>query len=413
LELSSHPRLDLRGWNAYRKAGPHASTSTTYAASLQSFLNASRNRSWATSPTPQSNRTSGGANKPFSTALRHTVNRTVTEYYEAFFSILKTITSADGSFANKVGALASCFETGEILLPEAHGYLATICDETSRQPIWNSPAFQITNPVLMNENVHGAIIPNPTKAESFEQLSSCVFLRIYLITNQVLMNENGHGVIIPNPTKAESIEQLSSCVFLGFDLTIAPTTAYGECLESRFALKARVAIPDIVRNNAFAPPIRKVRKLFKVKDLLVANQGYTGASLIVETIKPPQAGVHEYYLQCVFDKHDAFWAIKPPHTFADLRMLIRTVGFYSRWLPNYGIRIQHCRWIIKQQPALGSATPALEREFMAKLRDLPDLTLLDKLKEEIINGLVLARPDYKRRFYLNTGWSKHGMAAVL
>jgi hypothetical protein len=38
-----------------------------------------------------------------------------------FFSTLKTIQSADGSYASKVGALASRFETGEILLREAHG----------------------------------------------------------------------------------------------------------------------------------------------------------------------------------------------------------------------------------------------------------------------------------------------------
>ena len=165
---------------------------------------------------------------------------------------------------------------GEILLWEAYGHLAPMYDETNRQPIWDSPAFQITNPVLMNEN--------------------------------------GHGIMVPNPTETALIEQLSSCAFLRFDLTIAPTIVYGECLESRFALKAGVAIPDRVRTNAVAPPIRNVRELLNVKTLLVAIQSYTGASPIVGTIKPPEAGstwleclpagwskrVHEYYLQCVF-----------------------------------------------------------------------------------------------------------------
>jgi hypothetical protein len=113
------------------------------------------------------------------------------------------------------------------------------------------------------------------------------------------------------------------------------------------------------------------------------------------------------------DKHAAFWAISQPHTFADLRMLIGMFGFYSRWLPNYEIRIEHWRWILKQQPAPGSATPAEERELVAALWEPQDLNLLDQLKEEVINGLVLARPDYNRRFYLKTDWSKHGMAAVL
>ena len=149
-------------------------------------------------------------------------------------------------------------------------------DETNRQPIWDSPAFQITNPVLMNEN--------------------------------------GRSITVPNPTADASIEQLPSCAFLRFDLTIAPMIVYGECLESRFALKAGVAVPDRVRNNAIAPPVRNVRELLNVKTLLVAIQSYTGASPIVGTIKPPEAGstwleclpagwskrVHEYYLQCVF-----------------------------------------------------------------------------------------------------------------
>jgi hypothetical protein len=85
-------------------------------------------------------------------------------------------------------------------------------------------------------------------------------------------------------------------------------------VESRFALKAGVAIPDIVRTNEVAPPMTNVRELLKDKDLLLAIQGYTGANPIVGTIKPTKAGstwleclpeawtqrVHEYYLQCVF-----------------------------------------------------------------------------------------------------------------
>ncbi len=113
------------------------------------------------------------------------------------------------------------------------------------------------------------------------------------------------------------------------------------------------------------------------------------------------------------DKHAAFRAIHQPHTFADLRMLIGMFGFYSRWLPNYEIRIEHWRAILKQQPPPGSATQAEEREIIAELWEPPDLLLLEQLKEEVIDGIVLTRPDYSRRFYLKTDWSKHGMAAVL
>ncbi len=92
------------------------------------------------------------------------------------------------------------------------------------------------------------------------------------------MNEDGHSVRIPTPTLTELVEPLSSCAFLCFDPTIAPATVYEECLESRFALKAGVAIPDMVRSNAIAPPMTDDRQLLQVKDLLVAIQVYPGAS---------------------------------------------------------------------------------------------------------------------------------------
>ena len=113
------------------------------------------------------------------------------------------------------------------------------------------------------------------------------------------------------------------------------------------------------------------------------------------------------------DKHSAFRAITPPHTFADLRMLIGMFGFYSKWIPNYEIRIEHWRKIIKQQPVPGEATATEERELMASLWEPSDLALLERLKDEVINSVILARPDYNRRFYLKTDWSKHGMAAAL
>jgi hypothetical protein len=110
----------------------------------------------------------------------------------------------------------------------------------------------------------------------------------------------------------------------------------------------------------------------------------------------------------------AFQAIEQPHMFANLQMLIAMFGFYSRWLPNYKkIGIKHLQWILKQQPAPGSATPAEERE-VAKLWEPPDLALLEQLKEEVvINGLVLASPYYYScQFYLKTNWSKHGIVAL-
>ena len=108
-----------------------------------------------------------------------------------FFSTLKTSMSANRSYAHKIGAFASRFETGEILLRDAHGQLAPMYDETSRQPIWDSPAIQISNPVKMNEDGNGVSTPS-------------------------LMEK----------MQPASVRQLAtSCAVLRFDLTIDPTTA--------------------------------------------------------------------------------------------------------------------------------------------------------------------------------------------
>jgi hypothetical protein len=65
--------------------------------------------------------------------------------------------------------------------------------KASRTPIWNSTAYQITNPILMNE-------------------------------------DRRH--IVPNTTATASLSQLSTCAFLRFDLTIDPMTVYGACLQA-------------------------------------------------------------------------------------------------------------------------------------------------------------------------------------
>jgi hypothetical protein len=77
------------------------------------------------------------------------------------------------------------------------------------------------------------------------------------------------------------------------------------------------------------------------------------------------------------NKHAAFRAIKQPHTFADLQMLIGMFGFYSQWLLSYKIHIEHWQWTLKQQLAPGSATLAEERELVTKPWDLLDLALLE------------------------------------
>eukprot|EP00957_Ditylum_brightwellii_P061564 4671783-Ditylum_brightwellii.AAC.1 len=54
-----------------------------------------------------------------------------------------------------------------------------------------------------------------------------------------------------------------------------------------------------------------------------------------------------------------------------------------------------------------------EERLMTQLWSKECEELLRQLKEDVIKGPMLARPDPTRRFYLKTDWSKNGMGAVL
>ena len=115
-------------------------------------------------------------------------------------------------------------------------------------------------------------------------------------------------------------------------------------------------------------------------------------------------------------KTDAFQKLGRPHTWADLRMLIGVFGFYQKWLQNFELRIQPWRKLQGKQPKPGSLSFDEERqkfdaawEADAEVYD----ALLDELKQDILSGPVLARPDPNHRFYLKTDWSRNGFGAVL
>jgi hypothetical protein len=94
-------------------------------------------------------------------------------------------------------------------------------------------------------------------------------------------------------------------------------------------------------------------------------------------------------------------------------MLIGMFGFYTKWLTDFELRIASWRDILKSQPPPGTMTAAQEREMMSTLWQMEDKLLLEQLKQEVIESVVLARPHYDGRFYLKTDWSRHGMGAVL
>ena len=104
--------------------------------------------------------------------------------------------------------------------------------------------------------------------------------------------------------------------------------------------------------------------------------------------------------------------LDPPHTMTDLRHLIGLLGFYQQWIPLFEVRIKRWRDYQAMCPP-GTASPQEEAQFLQNIWSHDDEELRRQLLTEISEKPSLARPDYDRRFYLKTDWSKHAMAAVL
>ena len=109
----------------------------------------------------------------------------------------------------------------------------------------------------------------------------------------------------------------------------------------------------------------------------------------------------------------AFREIPAPASFADLRMLIGMFGIYQTWLQNYEVCVSPLRKLQSLQPKPGLVSISDEAELLSAHWDNSCQELLSELKEEILSGPVLARPDPNRRFYIKTDWSRLGMGAVL
>jgi hypothetical protein len=112
-------------------------------------------------------------------------------------------------------------------------------------------------------------------------------------------------------------------------------------------------------------------------------------------------------------KNEAIRSLSTLKLFGDLSMLIGFIGFYRKWIPNYEDRIGPWRKIMKHRPTPGE----LDKEAQAPLLRIhwkaSNEALLQELKEEILKGPVLKRPDSNRRFYLKSDWSAHAQGAVL
>ena len=126
-------------------------------------------------------------------------------------------------------------------------------------------------------------------------------------------------------------------------------------------------------------------------------------------------------------KNKTILQVTQPKLFADLSLLIGLFGFYRNWIPLYETRIRPWRRIMKRRPGMGDLTKEEESQLLEKLWKANDRSkekeykecgdtndeLLESLKQEVLEGPVLKRPDSNRRFYLKTDWSAMAQAAVL
>ena len=112
-------------------------------------------------------------------------------------------------------------------------------------------------------------------------------------------------------------------------------------------------------------------------------------------------------------KFPAFEKLPPPETWADLRILIGMFGFYQEFIPLFQTRIAPWRKLQVGQPLPGQLTAETERSFFKGFWLPEHQQLLDELKKELLSGLLLARPNHNRRFYVKTDWSKMAMGAIL
>ena len=93
-------------------------------------------------------------------------------------------------------------------------------------------------------------------------------------------------------------------------------------------------------------------------------------------------------------------------------MIIGLFGFYSKWLPHYEDMIAPWRAVLRKKPPVDT-DPKEEAKMMTDLWQPAEDSLLHILKESILSGPVLKRPNWEKPFYVKTDWSCQAKGAAL
>mmetsp|Transcript_357 Transcript_357/g.524 ORF Transcript_357/g.524 Transcript_357/m.524 type:complete len:620 (-) Transcript_357:114-1973(-) len=155
-----------------------------------------------------------------------------------------------------------------------------------------------------------------------------------------------------------------------------------------------VATLEILQRYRVTVNLRKTR-------FLPARAEFVGRDLLPNGNSPAQS------------KYGTIEKLCPPASFSDIQMLNGLFGYYSQWIPHLELSIQHWRDLVKEKPKPGECTKDEEKELIENLWEPQDDQTLHDLKQSILTGPVLKRPNAKRRFYLKTDWSSNAMGAVL
>ena len=154
-----------------------------------------------------------------------------------------------------------------------------------------------------------------------------------------------------------------------------------------------MAILQVFVHHRVSIKLRKTR-------FLPARAEFVGLDLLPEGNAPASS------------KYAAIRELSRPTLFGDLHMLIGLFGFYSRWIPWYEELIASWRAILKKKPPVDT-DPDTEARLLTELWTPKEDSLLHVMKEAILSGPVLKRPDWDRPFFVKTDWSSFAKGAAL
>ena len=154
-----------------------------------------------------------------------------------------------------------------------------------------------------------------------------------------------------------------------------------------------VAILEVFVEHRVSIRLRKTR-------FLPSRAEFVGLDLLPEGNSPASS------------KFEAIQKLARPMTFGDLHMLIGLFGFYSKWIPWYEDLSAPWRAVIKKKPPVDTPTEEEERLLNERWGPKED-SLIHVMKDAILLGPVLERPNWNRPFCVKTDWSSLAKGAVL